>query len=86
MTTDALAPDTQRGPRRPWATASSDAADTTPMELSALGAHVDRCNGMRGPMFRLQCAADALIAFVAPRFVTTAVIVALVFGVASLLI
>jgi hypothetical protein len=86
MTTDAHAPDTQRGPRRPWATASSDAADTTPMELSALGAHVDRCNGMRGPMFRLQCAADALIAFVAPRFVTTAVIVALAFGVASLVV
>jgi hypothetical protein len=56
------------------------------MELSALGAHVDRCNGSRGRMFRLQCAADAMIAFVAPRFVTTAVIVALVFGVASLVV
>jgi hypothetical protein len=56
------------------------------MELSALGAHVDRCNGSRGRMFRLQCAADEMIAFVAPRFVTTAVIVALVFGVASLVV
>ena len=64
----------------------ADAADTTPMELSALGAHVDRCNGSRGRMFRLQCAADEMIAFVAPRFVTTAVIVALVFGVASLVV
>ena len=86
MTTEALAPATESGPRRPWATASSDAADTTPMELSALGAHVDRCNGSRGRMFRLQCAADAMIAFVAPRFVTTAVIVALAFGVASLVV
>ena len=71
---------------RPWATASyADAADTSPMELSALGAHVDRCNGSRGRMFGLQCAADSLIAFIAPRFVTTAVIVAFVFGVASLI-
>ncbi|MBC7973904.1 MAG: hypothetical protein H7138_02885 [Myxococcales bacterium] len=54
------------------------------MELSALGAHVDRCNGSRGRMFALQCAADSLIAFIAPRFVTTTVIVAFVFGVASL--
>jgi hypothetical protein len=55
------------------------------MELSALGAHVDRCNGSRGRMFALQCAADSLIGFIAPRFVTTAVIVAIVFGIASLI-
>ena len=54
------------------------------MELSALGEHVDHCNGLRGRMFGLQCAADSLIAFIAPRFVTTTVVVALVFGVASL--
>jgi hypothetical protein len=87
MTTEAIAQIADRGPRRAWATASfADTADTTPMELSALGAHVDRCNGSRGRMFRLQCAADAMIGFVAPRFVTTAVIVALVFGVASLIV
>ena len=75
-----------RAPFRRWATASfADAADTAPMELSALGAHVDRCNGSRGRMFGLRCTADSLIAFIAPRFVTTAVIVAFVFGVASLL-
>jgi len=85
-TTEAAAP-VEAGRRRPWATASiADAADTTPMELSALGEHVDSCNGSRGRMFRLQCAADAMIGFVAPRFVTTAVIVALVFGVASLVV
>ena len=87
MTTEAVADITERAPRHPWATASArDTADTTPMELSALGAHVDRCNGSRGPWFRLQCAADAMIGFLAPRFVTTAVIVALVFGVASLIV
>jgi hypothetical protein len=37
-------------------------------------------------MFRLRCAVDSAIAFLAPRIVTTAVIVALVFGVASLLV
>jgi hypothetical protein len=48
MTSEALATAaTESGPRRPWATAASDTADTTPMELSALGAHVDRCNGSR---------------------------------------
>ena len=74
--------------RRPvWATSAIDGeVDTLPTDLSALGAHVDRCNGSRGRMFRLQCAADAMIAFVAPRFVTTAVIVAVVFGVASLVV
>jgi hypothetical protein len=86
MTTEAVAQLAARPPRR-WATASfADTADTTPMELSALGAHVDRCNGSRGRMFRLQCAIDSMIAFLAPRIVTTAVIVALVFGVASLLL
>jgi hypothetical protein len=77
----------EEGPRRSWATASfADTADTTPMELSALGAHVDRCNGSRGRMFGLQCVAEAVIGFVAPRFVTTAVVVALAFGVASLIV
>ncbi|MEO6897918.1 MAG: hypothetical protein ABI218_14875 [Caldimonas sp.] len=56
------------------------------MELSALGEHVDHCNGSRGRMFALRCAADSLIAFIGPRFVTTAVIVAFVLGVVSLVI
>jgi hypothetical protein len=36
--------------RRPvWATSTIDgAADTSPLDLSSLGAHVDRCNGLRG--------------------------------------
>jgi hypothetical protein len=85
MTTEALAP----AARKRTAPSVGDpllGSHDTPMELSALGAHVDRCNGSRGRMFRLQCAADEMIAFVAPRFVTTAVIVALVFGVASLVV
>lgn len=73
--------------RRPWATASvPESPDTTPGELSALGAHVDRCNGSRSRLFGLQCAGDALRSFIAPRLVTTTVIVAFVIGVATLLI
>lgn len=70
--------------RQPWATASlAEAADTSPMELSALGAHVDHCNGSRSRWFSVQCAADTLLGFMAPRFVTTVVLVAIVFGVFS---
>jgi hypothetical protein len=75
------------GRRSFWATASIDsAADTSPMELSVLGAHVDRCNGSRGRWFGLQCTADALAAFLAPRLVTTLVVVAIAFGVGSLVV
>jgi hypothetical protein len=70
-----------------WATSSLDgAAETTPMDLSILGAHVDLCNGLRGRMFAFRCAADALFGFLAPRFVTTLLVVALVFGVGSLVV
>ena len=70
-----------------WATASINGeADTSPMELFALGAHVDRCNGSRGRMFGLRCIAAAIHGFIAPRFVTTLVVIGLVFGVASLVI
>ncbi len=74
--------------RRPiWATAAIDgAADTSPMDLSALGAHVDRCNGLRGPMFGLRCAADTLSGFLAPRIVTTLVAIAIVIGLGSLIV
>ncbi len=71
--------------RQRWATAShAEAAATSPGELSALGAHVDRCNVSRSRWFGVQCAADSFLGFVAPRFVTTVVVVALVFGVVSI--
>lgn len=74
--------------RRPfWATSSiSGDTDTLPMDLSALGAHVDRCNGLRGPMFGLRCAADTLSGFLAPRIVTTLVAIAIVIGLGSLIV
>jgi hypothetical protein len=70
-----------------WSTASiADATDTSPMELSELGAHVSRCNGCRGRWFALRCVADAVHGFVAPRFVTTLFIAGTVIAVAALVL
>ena len=70
-----------------WTTASNaDATDTAPMELSELGDHVSRCNGSRGRWFALQCAADAVHEFVAPRLVTTSCIVGAMIGLAALVL
>ena len=74
-------------PARPWATASyPDSANTSPGELTALGEHVDRCNGLRGRLFAIQCTADAVRAFVAPRFITTLVAAACVLGILAIVI
>ncbi|MES2992793.1 MAG: hypothetical protein V4844_15325 [Pseudomonadota bacterium] len=68
-----------------WTTASiADASATAPMELSELGAHINRCNGCRGRWFALRCAADAVHDFVAPRFVTTLCIASAVIGLTAL--
>ena len=68
-----------------WSTASfGDTVDTSPMELSALGNHLDSCNGSRGRLFTLRCIADTLDRFVAAHFVTTLVLAALLIGVASM--
>ena len=71
-----------------WSTTSFDTAvDTSPMELSALGEHLARCQGTRGRLFALRCAAEATHGFVAARFVTTLVVVtALLAGVACLVL
>jgi hypothetical protein len=70
-----------------WSTASfGQTADTSPMELSALGAHLNLCQGARGRWFTLRCVAETLNAFLAARFVTTVVVMALLMGVASLVL
>jgi hypothetical protein len=70
-----------------WSTASfGQTAETSPMELSALGDHLDLCQGSRGRLFALSCIAETLDSFLAARFVTTVVMVALLMGVASLVI
>ena len=68
-----------------WSTASfGDTTDTSPVELSALGEHLNSCRGAHGRFFGLQCAAEVLNSYIAPRFVTTVVVVTLLIGVTSL--
>jgi hypothetical protein len=58
----------------PWSTASfGDAADTSPLDLSVLGEHLDSCKQSHGRWFTLQCLAERLNGFFAARFVTTLV-------------
>ena len=65
-----------------WSTASfGDTADTSPMELSALGEHLDLCKESHGRWFALQCAAERVNGFLAARVVTTLVVAALLIGV-----
>lgn len=69
-----------------WRTASfGDSPDTSPLELAALGEHLDCCRGSRGRLFTLHCLAEALNGFLASRFVTTLVVVAILAGVIALL-
>ncbi len=71
--------------RAPWSTAAyGEAPDTSPMELSALGEHLNSCTRSHGRLFALQCAAERVSGFVAARFVTTLAAAALLIGLASL--
>lgn len=71
---------------RSWSTASfGESADTSPMELSALGEHLDQCRASRGRLFGLRCAVERMHGFVAPRFVTTLVVAAVLIGIGCLL-
>lgn len=68
-----------------WSTAAfGHAADTSPMELSALGDHLDRCQGQRGRLFTLHCLAETTHGAIAARFVTTLAVIAVVFVVLGL--
>ena len=68
-----------------WSTSSfSNAADTSPMELSALGEHLGHCKGAHGRLFTFQCVAETLNGFLSARLVTTLVAAALLIGIASL--
>lgn len=69
-----------------WSTSSfGGSTDTSAMELSALGEHLDSCRGAGGRMFALRCAAENMSGFVASRFVTTlAIAVVFLIGATSL--
>ncbi len=60
----------------PWTTtAMSGATDTSPMELIALGDHLDLCRAAHGRLFAVRCAAESVSGFVSARFVTSLVAV-----------
>ena len=69
-----------------WSTSSfGGSVDTSPMELSALGEHLNVCRSTSGRLFALRCAAEKMNGFVAGRFVTTlAVAVTVLIGVGLL--
>jgi hypothetical protein len=65
-----------------WATASYGVpADTSPMELSALGQHLDLCRGKHGRLSSLRCAAERVHGFAAARFISTLLVAALLVAV-----
>jgi hypothetical protein len=64
-----------------WSTASfDDATDTSPMELSVLGEHLDACTRTRGRWFALRCGVEQMNVFMASRVVTTLALAALLIG------
>ena len=71
-----------------WSTASyGGSADTSPMELSALGEHVSLCKGPHGRIFAMHHVAHTVNRFVTARFVTTLLVaVVLLFGLSALVI
>ena len=70
----------------PWTTASfGGTADTSPMELSALGDHLDNCRESHGRWFALRCLAESTHQFLASRFVTTLVVATFLMGAIALI-
>ena len=68
-----------------WSTASFGGnTDTSAVELLSLGDHLDVCKSPNGHLFALHCVAESVRGFMAARFVTTLVCVALLIGIAAL--
>lgn len=64
-----------------WETSSyGQSAETTPMQLSALGEHLSQCSQPHDRLAALQMGAEVLRAFVLGRLVTTAAVVLAVLG------
>jgi hypothetical protein len=64
-----------------WSTSSfGEAADTSPLELAALGQHLDHCRAAPSGLSMLRYCAEKLHSFVAARFMTTVLVVTLLMG------
>lgn len=70
-----------------WSTSSlGDSAETSPIELALLGSHLTGCKASHGRLLAMQFIAQTLHGFVAPRFVTTVVVIALLVAITSLVL
>lgn len=70
----------------PWTTSSlGSTADTSPMELSALGDHLDDCRKTQSGWFFVRCFGDSLHQYMASRFVTTLFIATVLMGAVALM-
>lgn len=68
-------------PRQAWCTASrSDASKSSSTDLLVLCEHLSACPQMHRHLMALHGVATAIAGFVATRFVTTLVVVALLIG------
>ncbi len=83
MKTDAISVHSATG----WSTSSfGNTANTSPVELAALGEHLHHCKGSRGKLFALRCMAESANGFVAARFVTTLAVATLLIGASCALV
>jgi hypothetical protein len=72
-------------PTPAWNTpALTSGSDAMSNELSALGQHLDVCRQSSGPLFAFHRSAEVAHGFLASRFVTTLVMIAVVIGICSL--
>lgn len=69
-------------PRHAWPTAShSDAAKSSGTDLLLLGKHLNACPQLHRHLLTLHRVAESVHGFVATRFVTTLVVLLVLFGV-----
>jgi len=67
--------------RHAWPTAShSDASKSSRADLQVLSEHLNACQHIHHHLMTLQGAAESIHGFVATRFVTTLVVVTILFG------
>jgi len=70
-----------------WSTSAyGEPADTSPVDLTELGEHLHLCRGSQGRLFGLHCAAERMNGIVAPRFITTLLVVTMIMTVALLVL
>ena len=68
-------------PIRRWSTSSlGESVDTSPVELAALGQHLERCRVPGGRLSAMQTAAQEMSGFASAHLVTTLLALAVLIG------